>query len=219
MDIGKAFSTVFDDESWLVKTLIGGVLSLIPFVGQILVYGYSMELMHDVMHGRERLPEWDDWGGKLVKGILAFVIYFVYSLPIVVLGGCFGLLMGVLGAAEAERAISAIGPVSSICLGSLSLLYGIFLALTLPTALGRYLETDDLGAAFRFVEVVGLTRDYLGGWIVVLLVSLVISIVAGLVGVVLCGVGTLFTSFLATAIIAYLWGDAYRQARAGSLIV
>jgi len=219
VDIGKAFSTVFDDQSWLVKTLIGGVVSLIPFVGQVLVYGYALELMHDVMNGRERLPEWDDWGGKLVKGILAFVIYFVYSLPIVVLGGCFGLLMGVLGAAEAERAMNAVGSVGSICLGSLGLLYGIFLALTLPTALGRYLETGDLGAAFRFGEVVALTRDYLGGWIVVLVVSLVISMVAGLVGVVLCVVGTLFTSFLATVITGYLWGDAYRQARAGSLIV
>jgi hypothetical protein len=219
MDVGRAFSFVFDDENWIVKVLVGGVLSLIPIVGQVLIYGYSMELMRNVMRGQVQLPEWDDWGGKLIKGIMAFVIYLVYALPVIILGTCFGVLTGALGAADAERAVGVVASVGGTCLGGLALLYGIFLALALPPAIGRYLETEELGAAFRFGEVFGLVRDYLGGWVVVLLVSVVIWLVAGLVGVILCGVGTLFTSFLATLMIAYLWGDNYRQSSAELVVV
>jgi hypothetical protein len=219
MDIGKAFSFVFDDENWVVKVLIGGVVSLIPIIGQILVYGYSLELMKNVMRGESRpLPEWDDWGGKLVNGIMYIVIGVVYALPLILLITCFGLLMSVMGAAEAEEALNVIGSIGGICLGGFSMVYGILIALMLPPALGRYLETGELGAAFRFGEVWALLRDSIGGW----LIAMVLGWLAGLVasfGVILCVVGVLFTAFWATLVMTYLWGEVYREASAKSVVV
>ena len=217
MDIGKAFSFVFDDENWIVKVLVGGVLSLIPFVGPILVYGYGLELMENVIQGRPRpLPEWDDWGGKLVKGIMYLVISFVYALPIVLLGICFGLLMTVLGVAEAEEAINVVGSLGGVCFGGFALLYGILLTLALPPAIGRYLETGELGAAFRLGEVFALVRDNIGAWIIALVLSWLAGLIASL-GIILCFVGVLFTAFWANLVMMYLWGDAYRQASAKSV--
>ena len=217
MDIGKAFSFVLDDENWIVKVLVGGVLSLIPFVGPILVYGYGLELMENVIQGRSRpLPEWDDWGGKLVKGIMYLVISFVYALPIVLLGICFGLLMTVLGAAEAEEAINVIGSLGGVCFGGFALLYGILLTLALPPAIGRYLETGELGAAFRLGEVFALVRDNIGAWIIALVLSWLAGLIASL-GIILCFVGVLFTAFWANLVMMYLWGDVYRQASAKSV--
>jgi hypothetical protein len=217
MDIGKAFGFVFDDENWIVKVLIGGVLIFIPFVGPILVYGYGLELMQNVIKGRPRpLPEWDDWGGKLVKGIMYLVISFVYALPIVLLGICFGLLMTVLGVAEAEEAINVIGSLGGVCFGGFALLYGILLTLALPPAIGRYLETGELGAAFRLGEVFALVRDNIGAWIIALVLSWLAGLIASL-GIILCFVGVLFTAFWANLVMMYLWGDVYRQASAKSV--
>ena len=217
MDIGKAFSFVFDDENWIVKVLVGGVLSLIPFVGQILMYGYGLELMENVIQGRSRpLPEWDDWGGKLVKGIMYLVISFVYALPIVLLGICFGLLMTVLGVAKAEEAINVVGSLGGVCFGGFALLYGILLTLALPPAIGRYLETGELGAAFRLGEVFALVRDNIGAWIIALVLSWLAGLIASL-GIILCFVGVLFTAFWANLVMMYLWGDVYRQASAKSV--
>jgi hypothetical protein len=219
MDIGKAFSFVFDDENWIGKVLIGGVLSLIPLVGQILLYGYGLEVMQNVMRGQATpLPEWHDWGGKLGKGIMYFVISLVYALPIIILGVCFGLAMGAIGATGSEDAANIIGSIGGTCFGGLALLYGIVIALALPSALGRYLETDDLSAAFRFGEVFALVRDNIGAWIIALLVSWVAGLIAGF-GLILCVVGVLFTAFWANLVMMYLWGDAYRQASAKSLAV
>lgn len=219
MDIGKAFSFVFDDENWIVKVLIGGILGLIPFVGQILVFGYGLEVMKNVMQGQSRpLPEWDDWGGKLVKGIMYFVISFVYALPIVILAVCFGLLMGAIGALGSGDVADVAGSLGGICVGGFAFLYGILMTLALPPAIGRYLETDDLGAAFRFGEVFALVRDNVGAWIIALVLTWLAGLIAGL-GIILCVVGVIFTVFWANLVMMYLWGDAYRQASAKSLAV
>jgi len=219
MNFGKAFGFVFEDENWVVKLLVGGILALIPFVGPLLTYGYGLELMQNVMQGRSKpLPEWDDWGGKLVKGIMYFIIGFVYALPIMLVGICFGALMSVLGAAEAEEAVNVIGSLGGICFGGLAILYGIFLTLALPPAYGRYLETGELGAAFHFGEVFALVRDHIGAWIIALLLTWVAGLIAGL-GIILCVVGVLFTAFWANLVTMYLWGDVYRQASATSLAV
>lgn len=218
MDFGKAFSFVFDDENWIVKVLIGGVLSLIPIVGQILLYGYGLEVMKNAMQGRSTpLPEWDDWGGKLVKGIMYIVIGFVYALPIIIVASCFSVLMGVLGSASSSRdAIDVINTLGGLCLGGFALVYGILMTLALPPAMGRYLETGEIGAAFRFGEVFALVRDNVGSWIIVLVLTWVAGLIAGL-GIILCVVGVLFTAFWANLVTMYLWGDAYRQASARSL--
>jgi len=219
MDIEKAFSFVFDDEDWIVKVLIGGVLSLIPFLGVILLYGYGLELMQNVMQGRSKpLPEWDDWGGKLVKGIMYLVIGIVYALPIIILGVCFGGLAGAIGATGAEDAANVVGTAGGICLGGLGILYGIFLNLALPPAIGRYLETGELGTAFRFGEVFALLRDNIGAWLIAMVLSWLVGLIASL-GLILCVVGVLFTAFWANLVMMYLWGDVYRQASAKSVVV
>lgn len=219
MNVGKAFSFVFEDENWVTKVLIGGVVSLIPIIGQILAYGYGIELMRNVMRGEARpLPEWDDWGGKLVNGIMYTIIGIVYALPLILLISCFGVLMSMASGPEAGEAMSAVASIGGICLGGFSMIYGTFIALMLPPALGRYLETGELGAAFRFGEVWALLRDNIGGWLIALVLAWLASLVASF-GIILCGVGILFTGFWAVLVMTYLWGDVYREASAKSVAV
>ncbi|MFN2244903.1 MAG: DUF4013 domain-containing protein, partial [Anaerolineae bacterium] len=80
MDIGKAFTFVFDDKDWVVKVLIGiGILVaglvlswlIIPgILAGLLLSGYALEITRRVIRGEvEVLPAWEDWGQLLIDGL------------------------------------------------------------------------------------------------------------------------------------------------------
>lgn len=50
MDFGLAFSYVFKDRDWLKKISILALVSLIPILGQIVVYGWMMNIAKRVMN-------------------------------------------------------------------------------------------------------------------------------------------------------------------------
>src|SRR5262245_32433834 len=85
MEIGRAFSFVQDDEAWVTKILLGGVIFLIPIVGQLAVLGYMVKLAQNVSHGVEKpMPAWNEFGDLLMRGLYYFVIVLVYLLPYLV---------------------------------------------------------------------------------------------------------------------------------------
>ena len=69
MDFGKAFGYVFEDEGWVSKVLIGGLVALIPIIGSLVVSGYSYKIAQNVARGAARpLPEWNEFGDALARG-------------------------------------------------------------------------------------------------------------------------------------------------------
>ena len=85
VDIARAFKAPFEDPEWVKKTLLGWVWFML-IVTIPAVYGAVIEYVGSVARGDERLPEWNDFGGKWVKGFLAGVAAFIYFLPVVVIG-------------------------------------------------------------------------------------------------------------------------------------
>lgn len=216
MDVGKAFSYVFEDQNWVVKVLIGGVLTLLSFliIPAIFVGGYMIETLRNTALGTtEKLPEWDDWGEKFTRGILSFLIDIVYYLPVILLGLCLGLIMAAVGAGEGDT--EAVSGVLAACLGLPMVAYGILVALILPAARLRYAVTDDVMAAFRLREVFSFISDNLSNYAVAILVAIAINIIAVLVvgiTVPLCGLGLLlmpFVSFWTYAVMAQILGQVY----------
>jgi len=213
MNIGKAFSYVFDDEDWFTKVLIGGLLGLIPIIGDLLTYGYMVELVKNVTDGSPSpLPKWDDWGGKLVKGLVFFVIGLVYFLPLILVWTCFGGGVAVIGTQWRELA-DTLGAVGGVCLGGLSFLYSLVAYVILPAAIARYAATNEANAAFRFGEVLNLVQTNLGAYLTVLLLTMVAWII-GALGTIACCVGALFTMFYAKLTMGHLYGQAYRLSQA-----
>src|SRR5690349_22891790 len=99
MDIGKSFSYVFEDEAWISKVLIGGLLIWIPIVN-FAVFGYMMKIAQNVAQGNPRpLPEWGEFGDHFMRGLYWFVIRLVYLLPAVILYGLFICVVAIGGAA------------------------------------------------------------------------------------------------------------------------
>lgn len=208
MDIGKAFTYVFDDEDWVKKVLIGGVLNLIPIVGLFFTSGYMLETLKNVMEGRSLpLPEWDDWGGKFTKGLMAFIIGLVYSIPMSIIMCCFVGVMVVAG--QNEDLANVLGSIGGPCLNCLSLLYTLVLMVFIPAILTKYAETEEFGAAFRFGEIFNLVKDNIGTYLLVLVITWLAGLV-GQLGLLACGVGMLFTLFYAMLVNAHSFGQAYR---------
>jgi hypothetical protein len=222
MDLGKAFSYVFDDPDWLKKVGLGGLIYLVPILN-FAAAGYSVEVAQRVINGDPRpLPKWSDMGGKLVKGLLVSVIGLAYALPLflvnlvmwggmVAAGGAVGI---VSSSPRSDEAIGGVMTVVYVCCGCLMLLYVLFAGLVLPAAIGNYAAKNQLSAAFRFRDVLTLVQKNLGTYLMVLVIELAAAFAASLVGSFLCGVGLYFTAFYALLVTYHAIGQSYRQASA-----
>jgi hypothetical protein len=218
MDIGKAFTFVFEDEDWIVKILIGagillvGILFswvlLIPLIlAFALIAGYSVEITRRVINGDvQELPEWNDWGALFADGFKVIVIGIVYALPIIILGICLGIPMGVL-AEQSEGLSSLLG----VLLSCLNLVWAIVMSILLPAAIAFYVADGQLSAAFRFGEVFAFVRDNLKTYLITFLMSWVANFVGSL-GSIVCGVGALLTTPYGWMVTGHLYGQAYLEA-------
>ena len=208
MDFGQAFTFVFDDEEWIKKIGLGGLLCLIPFIGWLVVLGWGVEITKRVINkDAEILPDWNDFGGYLTRGFLVFLVVFVYMLPVTILSSCSGGLTAFADSYNEDALITAAWVITS-CISCVVFLYSIAAYLVLPAAIGKYAVTGELRAAFKISEIYTMVRENLGTYGLVLLGGLVASLVSGL-GTIACVIGVLFTMVYAIAINGHLWGQAY----------
>jgi hypothetical protein len=213
MDIGKAFSYVFEDERWVSKVLLGGLILLVPILN-FAVFGYLIKIAQNVAQRNPRpLPE---WGGQLgdhfMRGLHVFVIYLVYLLPVFILEGLFICVTGGL-ASQADRDPSAAGAVAGLvglCLLPLIIILVFALLVLIFAAIARYAATNTLSEAFKFAEVIASVRRNMSSWLMLLLVYILAQFVGGL-GAIACGVGIFFTIFYSQCVLGHALGQTIAQ--------
>ena len=216
MDIGKSFTYMFDDEKWVQKLAIGGLLvlvSIIPLVNiftLLVVVGYSLRVLKNVSDGSDQpLPEWDDWGGDWTKGLFVVLAYLIYSIPVWVISGISWAITAISGTDPGS--MEGIGALCTVGLSCLSALWGLFMAIVLPAGTIKYAREGDFGAFFRFGEIFRFIGDNLSNYIVALLLIIVARLVAGL-GIIICVVGVFFTGFWSALVTAHLLGQVRSEA-------
>lgn len=215
MDIGRAFSHVFDDEEWVKKILIGGLISLIPLLGSFIIYGYMIEIVRRVFYatGSNELPEWDDFGGYLTRGFFFWLGLVLWALPFVLLIISMVVAVIFLGLATGESAVFGVSFILSfIILIPALMLFSLASALAVPILLGRFAIQGRFGAMFEFDAIFDDVRRI---GVVPLLLVAGIYFAAGYVGqlgVYLCFIGVIFTSFYGQLAIAHAAGQTYRLA-------
>ena len=211
MEFGKAFSFPFEDQEWLQKLGIAALIMIIPILGQFIVAGWALEITRRVIQRNPQpLPDWSDFGGHLVRGLQVAVIGLVYSLPIILVSACQQGFVIALQNNNDNTVLTAMTALT-VCLSCFSLVYGLFLALVVPAAMGKFAATGQIGAAFRFGEVFGLVRAAPAAYLITLLGGLVAGLVA-MLGLVVCIIGVIFTAAYAYAINGHLYGQAYNEA-------
>ncbi|HWQ15937.1 MAG TPA: DUF4013 domain-containing protein [Roseiflexaceae bacterium] len=212
MDIGRAFSFVTKDESWVTKVLLGGLITLIPILGTLATYGYSYKLARNVARGQERpLPDWNEFGDILTRGLMGIVIQIVYTLPVILL--YFIVIFATAGAAAATmdaEGEGGAGALIGLCLFPLLFLAAIACGLAALAAIARYLATDEFGEAFKFGEVFASLRNNIGPFVMLIVTAIAAGIVASL-GIFACGIGVLFTAFYAQLVIGHALGQLIAQ--------
>jgi len=239
----KAFTFPFEDEEWVSKFVIGSLFYLVsPLllgIPMILPQGYALRVWRDAAAGLSpRLPAWDRWEEMGLQGLVYYVVMFVYSLPLwllgalavaVTVGGALALA-SVASQFEAESA-SAVWPVTgAVVLAAgmglivlLGLVLVFLIGLAFPSAVGRYVETGRLSAAFELRAVWRATAANLSGlvvaWLALLVIGLVLGSVVSLGSTILCWipfVSTLLMSpvaFYLSLVQARLMGQVYHQAQ------
>jgi len=205
MNFGKSFTFMFEDPEWLRKlgigtlvALLGLVLSpvLIGLIPLLMVLGYSLVALRNVMDGQERpLPEWNDFGGFLVLGIKLAAALFVWALPAIVAALPLGIGSALLSNSM-DSGATAGGVTLVVCGSCLMILWALLVALITPAIYIRLARTGRFGSAFALGKLWEFTRANLGSVIVALvlvwLAGLIASIVAPL-GVLIVVIGLLIT--------------------------
>jgi hypothetical protein len=214
MDIGRSFSYVTEDESWISKILIGGLISLIPIVGTLAVLGWVVQIARNVMQGVAKpIPNWSDFGEKLSIGFGAFVVQFVYTLPLLLLY-CVSYVITIAGAGLASGSDSSAGGAIVGVLGLLFLLLILVAVVaTIPFTLAgavRYVQTGNIAQSIRFSEALATIRSN-AGLIGQLFLGALLGGLIGSLGSIACGIGLIFTLPFGQAIYAHVLGQAARQ--------
>jgi hypothetical protein len=219
VDFGRSLGFVFEDPEWLKKMLLGGLFALLGMVliGTILVGGYFLRVIRRTASGEARpLPDWDDWGGLLVDGLVAFGVYLVHIValvvPLLLGGGCLlGLAAAAGGAGEkAGAATGAVAAVGVLGLYAVVLLLGLALAVYIPAVLTRVAVLGRFGVAFEVRENVGFIRRNLGEYLLALVIFLVASFISQF-GVILLCVGIFPASFWSYCVLAFPLGQIARR--------
>lgn len=187
MNVGEAFTYVFEDERWVTKLLLGSLIMLIPIFGIFAVLGYVIAVIRNVLAGEMRpLPEWDNLGQYFVDGLMVTVANLVYALPIIVLACVIALpsLLPIL-AGENEDLMAILGGLSAVVMaviGCLIFLYSLLLWVLSPVIYLRYAVYDTVGACLQFGDVFRSTIDNIGSVLLAQLMMWVGGLVVGLVG-------------------------------------
>jgi len=213
MDIGKSFGYVFEDQEWITKVLIGGAILLIPVIGQIVVIGYMLKVAQNIAQGNPRpLPAWDwnEFGDHLMRGLYGFVVELVYFVPYIVVAVLFACVNVLLGAGSRSNAASTVGTLFACLLVPIYLIT-IFACLCMAYAgLARLVATNNLSEALKFRDVFASVRSNSRPWLMMVLVSILAGLVAGL-GLIACGIGVLFTAFYSYLIMGHALGQTVAQ--------
>lgn len=192
-----SFAFSFPTENGYGPIVKGGVLLFLSFlvVPFFTLFGYAYRICRAAANGDSRRPPFEEWGALTKDGFVFFLAYLSFAVG---LGVAFGITSLV-----------------SEVLALVVYLVGIYLGpavLTTYAATGSIEETYTTSRIFDFA----LTGSYVKAVLVYLVLSLAVSILAGIS--VLTVVGPLFVYAFSIMAIASYWGYVYNQAARDGIV-
>jgi membrane-associated HD superfamily phosphohydrolase len=175
MEIMKSIGFPTNDNDWIKKVLIGGILLIIPII-HFVCTGYYLRAIKGGIEGRNNMPEWKEWGDLFIKGIMLFIITFVYLVIPVMMAS---IIMFIPGLFESMMVFNTF----FILAGSLICFIILILAnLMFPMSLAMFANEGSFGDAFKINEIISRINsvflDYLIAIIVVNILFLFVLMVA-----------------------------------------
>lgn len=190
MDFSKSFSYVFKDPKWLSKIFIGGLWNFasLLFFGIPFVLGYFLSVVENCIKKEESpLPFWNNLSGIFQKGVMLGIIYFAYTIPVILISS---FLEDSFGDSDA-----------------LVLLLFMVVLFWLPMVTINFAKSGNFMAAFNFEEMLNFVMSNIGTYVPMVLLSLAVIGFSFSLGVFIAGIGIPFTSFWGMLVAAHLFGQ------------
>lgn len=227
MDYLKGYKVFRNDPEWMRKIGIGTLLLLsamvIPIAGQVVLVGWQALILRRAVAGQDApLPRLDfdlNYLGKLLgTGFKAFIVRFLWGLPVGILAGAlfvciyFGILAVALGGAATDVGEAA-GIGMMCCTGAAFLIFvPLVVVLSIPggVAAMRAELTDDLNQGLRLREVLDFTKQMFRPLFVGSLALWLVGALLGVLGLLACYVGAFFVAVIGMVAQAHLYAQVYR---------
>lgn len=213
MDFGRALTFQFKDPEWLQKIFTAALVSLIPFFGWFFVFGWSLEITRRVIENDPIPLPHLRFIEDFVRGLKAFVIGFIYSLPALVVMAPVIILVSMAAAASDADWFKGVNLVIALFILATSVVYALILMFALPAALGHMMKQDESLVAGLNLKSVFLTlKNAPTAYLLVVVGQMLCGIITS-IGLPFCVVGVILTSTYTYSIMGHLYGQAYREAQ------
>lgn len=215
LQISRAFTYFADDPRWPVKVIIGSlfVLASVLIFPYFLVLGYQLEIVRNVARGEDCvLPEWVDLRGKFVEGASMFLIGLVYAAPLIVVMAAvtaLGILAGGTGS-PARGFLNLLAVVGFLIGWLVVVVYAVALRLASPAIAGTFAKTASIRSTLQPGVIIGLITSDLKAYLLVLLLTVVVTSTIAFIGVLAFCIGVFLTTFYAALVNAHLIGQLTR---------
>ncbi|MCL5986722.1 MAG: DUF4013 domain-containing protein [Actinobacteria bacterium] len=218
MNYGLAFRYLFDDKKRVQKLLLGGLIALVPILNFV-IGGYLIQVIRNIRDKLEYpLPEWgEEFGAKWVRGLLLYVILFIYMIPLVILQMIPVMIIvpmmltsistGALAGANQNAAPEALTALFGGFLGTMgfafvvafviffliSFVYMLAFYYFINSVITRFAMTGEFKEAFNFRELFNYIKinpkKYTLTWLVVVGTFIGVYIAVALVNVIVSVIG------------------------------
>lgn len=177
--------------------------------------GWGLEITRQLIKGEPVVIPETDFSKFLMRGLKAWVISLVYSIPSFILQ-----IPNVLSNYLAQTASTDNGSgtmlsglaLVSICTGILNVLYSLIMVFVIPAVYAIFLNNnEEIGAGLRFGEIFTLLKKAPMAYLLTWIGSLIATVISGL-GVIACIIGLIITIPYAMLIMSHFYGQAYQEA-------
>jgi len=206
MDISTAFTFVKNDKDWITKILITGLIGLIPIVGQLYLAGWSMDIAKRYTLGSNDLLPDVNFGQYIKMGFKFCVVNFVYALPVIIFSVITSFFTSVFMSSDSQG-VQFFGAALSCGMSFIYFVLGLAISIFAYAAIMRLIENEQMKDAFNFTQVWQMVKKSPKTFILLLLLSLLVSLISSL-GLVVCFIGVIFTTPYAMAVWGHLFGQA-----------
>ena len=202
LNLGRAATWMFQSPQWMVNIFwlfVCGLLGTVV-IGSLIAIGYQMEVIRRRSLGRDRdYPDFDPnrVADYMIRGLWPFLVYFISGMVITVTAVMIGAVIVCI--CVLPFANNQGDPPGIVIFIMVALLIVLFLAMmaamvfvTGPMTLRAGL-TNNLQEGFRMSWVKDFAKRMWGPLLLGLLYSIVMALVAEVVGSILCLVGLFFT--------------------------
>ena len=194
MDIGDIFSDSLGYPSKNLKrvavlgiSLLFSIL-IIPF---FIVLGYGLRVIRKSIEGETEPPAFDELGTMIVDGLKYLVVMLGYFLiPMILMGSG---IMSAIASIPSYDMMGGSASVIAILAGSGLFLLGVLLMIVISVianmGIANMAHTGELGAAFRFGEILRIIGSigwgkYIGWYIVLFVIAMLFSVVGMLIALI-----------------------------------